>query len=259
MSGPDRNEFLQRLLSNDMLLTPGQLRGAYLLNVQGRPLAYFWVLQSASESWLACPMPVFEEGYRQLDAMHFGEKLQLARCPHQASLVVGPVADLQLPSDAVLFKKEGFRVIFSEQPFKPKLAPLESFEAWRISQGLSWPSDWSEKTMMLEVAQESDYLDGKGCYPGQEVVARTLHRGHVNRRLVRISGPGQPPSASCKLLHQEREVGWVSSACATPFGFEALAYVRRDFWQAGQVLDLAVGGSATVGGGAIEESHANLS
>lgn len=100
--------------------------------------------------------------------------------------------------------------------------------------------------MLLEVAEETDYVDGKGCYPGQEVVARTLHRGHINRHLCTLSGLGQAPPVGCKLKQGEKEVGWVSSATAEGDHIWALAFLRREAWEPGTELEREDGGLLTV-------------
>jgi folate-binding protein YgfZ len=67
----------------------------------------------------------------------------------------------------------------------------------------------------------------KGCYPGQEIVARTEHRGQVKRRLRRLAaGPGARPAAGDAVIDTAGEtVGEVNRAAATRAGFELLAVV----------------------------------
>ena len=69
----------------------------------------------------------------------------------------------------------------------------------------------------------------KGCYPGQEPVARLRYRGHVNRSLrVLHFEVANPPSVDAEVLHGERPVGRVTSAAAADTGAVALAYVREE-------------------------------
>jgi len=68
----------------------------------------------------------------------------------------------------------------------------------------------------------------KGCYIGQEPVARLHYRGKPNRRLcgLRLSAPAQPGAT---LQLEDREVGSVGTACVSPaLGPIALAVVRRE-------------------------------
>ncbi len=70
----------------------------------------------------------------------------------------------------------------------------------------------------------------KGCYPGQEPVARLHHRGHPNRglRVLALSGDGLP-AYDAELTLDGKVVGRVTSAAPDPeHGVVALAYVRRE-------------------------------
>ena len=62
----------------------------------------------------------------------------------------------------------------------------------------------------------------KGCYPGQEPIARQHYRGKVNRRLRVLELEGDPPAAETPVAHDGKEVGRITSAVP---GL-ALAYVR---------------------------------
>ncbi len=71
----------------------------------------------------------------------------------------------------------------------------------------------------------------KGCYVGQETIARLKSVGHVNKTLVFLRSPAADfPAPGTKLTHDGREVGQVTSSCFSPrlgLGI-ALAYVQRE-------------------------------
>lgn len=102
-----------------------------------------------------------------------------------------------------------------------------------------------------EIVPPEANLDGKafslnkGCYPGQEVVARMDTYGNVRRHLsgLLIRDTTVPP-AGAKLFSGDREVGWISSASASPaMGHPiALAYPLRDFSTPGTELTVDVDG-----------------
>ena len=72
----------------------------------------------------------------------------------------------------------------------------------------------------------------KGCYVGQEVIIRVLHRGHgrVARKLVSLRVDGAAPERGARLFAADRDVGFVTSAAASPrLGTIAMGYVHRDF------------------------------
>jgi folate-binding protein YgfZ len=84
----------------------------------------------------------------------------------------------------------------------------------------------------------------KGCFVGQEVVIRVLHRGggRVVKKLVglKISGVGHPFKGA-KVFSGEREIGALTSVATSPrFGVIALGYVHRDFTSPG--TDVQAGG-----------------
>lgn len=85
----------------------------------------------------------------------------------------------------------------------------------------------------------------KGCYPGQEVVARMDTYGSVRRRLVGLvlQDPVVPPKGA-KIFSEQREVGWITSAALSPsLGCAlALGYPLRDFTSPGTSLTVDIDG-----------------
>jgi tRNA-modifying protein YgfZ len=114
-------------------------------------------------------------------------------------------------------------------------------EACRIEGGRPrFRVDMNEDTIPLEAGIEDRAISlTKGCYVGQEVIIRVLHRGHgrVVRKLVGIVlEPGAAvPSAGDKIFSGDREVGAITSAVGSPgLGRPiGLGYVHRDFAQPG--------------------------
>ena len=124
-------------------------------------------------------------------------------------------------------------------------------EAIRIEAGIPrFDHDMDEDTIPLEAGIELRAISfSKGCYVGQEVIIRVMHRGHgrVARRLVGVvvEGGAAPPAGS-KVTVDGREIGNVTSSAISP-ALErpiALAYVHRDFVAPGTVV--AIGGAPAV-------------
>ena len=111
--------------------------------------------------------------------------------------------------------------------------------------------DMDEETIPLEAGIEARAISfTKGCYVGQEVIIRVLHRGHgrVARKLVGLTLDGdRVPDAGAAIRSGDREIGSITSATASPALARpiALAYVHRDFLEPG--TPVTVGGQgATV-------------
>jgi folate-binding protein YgfZ len=109
-------------------------------------------------------------------------------------------------------------------------------EAVRIEAGVPlFGRDMDQETIPLEAGIESRAISfSKGCYVGQEVIIRVLHRGHgrVARKLVGLTLDGDEiPAAGAAVRSGDREIGSVTSSTTSPAKQRpiALAYVHRDF------------------------------
>jgi len=124
----------------------------------------------------------------------------------------------------------------------------ELADAIRIEGGVPlFHRDMDEDTIPLEAGIESRAISfTKGCYVGQEVIIRVLHRGHgrVARKLVglRIGGDSVPARES-PVSAADKEIGRVTSSAWSPALNQpvALAYVHRDFVEPG--TSVHVGGA----------------
>jgi len=115
--------------------------------------------------------------------------------------------------------------------------------------------DMTTDTIPLEAGIEDRAISlTKGCYVGQEVIIRVLHRGHgrVARKLVGLRADGAVPHHDAKIFSGEREIGFVTSGASSPReGPIALGYVHRDFLEPGTAVEIDTGGrrsSAVVAG-----------
>ncbi|MGB8644496.1 MAG: glycine cleavage T C-terminal barrel domain-containing protein, partial [Anaerolineae bacterium] len=109
----------------------------------------------------------------------------------------------------------------------------------RVEAGLPrWGVDFDSGTLALEIPDVMSIRVDQGCYVGQEVVARLVHRGHVNRHLVGLRFEGAPlPTLGQSILNADTAVGTITSAVDSPrFGAIALGYVRREVSEPGTVL-----------------------
>jgi folate-binding protein YgfZ len=124
-------------------------------------------------------------------------------------------------------------------------------EAARIEAGYPlFGLDMDEEVIPLEAGIEPRAISfTKGCYVGQEVIIRVLHRGHgrVARRLVGFRvRDGGPPAHGSRVYAGGRDVGFVTSAASSPrLGPIALGYVHRDFVTPGTAVEVEGTGGRT--------------
>jgi len=125
-------------------------------------------------------------------------------------------------------------------------------EALRVEAGrAAWGPDLTTDTIPLEAGLLDRAIStNKGCYVGQEIIVRILHRGggRVARRLamLAVDATAVPPAPGTALRSGEQTVGHVTSAVFSPAraGILALGYVQRDSAEPGRVFTLE-GSSAT--------------
>ena len=121
-------------------------------------------------------------------------------------------------------------------------------EAWnvlRVEAGVvRYGADVDASTLLLEASLPDAYSLNKGCYLGQEVIARITYRGHVNRKITgfrfadrRMPAPGAPVRVDGK------EVGRITSAVLSPALGVALAlgFLRREHQEPGTRVEVGEG------------------
>jgi folate-binding protein YgfZ len=120
----------------------------------------------------------------------------------------------------------------------------EALEVMRVEAGIpSLEAELDDGVLPPEARLERAISTSKGCYVGQEIVARLRARGQVNHLLVglRIES-GALPEIGSKLQASGRDIGEITSVARSPAeGAIALGYVRREHSEAGTRLDSASG------------------
>ena len=133
------------------------------------------------------------------------------------------------------------------RPMGLKPFGTEVHEMLRMEAGLPKAGpDLNEEIVPPEAGLEGKAFSlSKGCYPGQEVVARMDTYGSVRRKLVGlvVKDPVVPPKGA-KLFSGDREVGWISSAVRSPSvgSVIALGFPLRDFSKPGTALTVDISG-----------------
>ena len=144
-----------------------------------------------------------------------------------AAGVAAPVPgyDLLGPSEAVSRAAEHLAAL-GAAPADP-----DAYEAVRVRAGVPrFGADLTPENFPGEAGVLDRAVDfGKGCYPGQETVARMRYRGHPNKTLYKLSFAGEAPAPNTPIFQGEKQVGTVTSVSPIPVegGILALAYLSR--------------------------------
>jgi folate-binding protein YgfZ len=227
VAGPDAEDYLQRLLSNDVAaLARGGSCEALLLTPKARVIAPLRVLRRAADDFLLLTEPELGAPLRdQLLRMRFAAKAEIELEEHTSAIVFGrEVAGI--PNDD--YGEPAVEVL--DAALEPTL-DTAALEARRIEAGTPvWGKEIDERVLPAEAGLVERAVSlTKGCYPGQEPIARLHHRGHANRalRVLRIESQ-ELPEADAEIRYGEKAVGRVTSAARADGGVVALAYVRAE-------------------------------
>jgi tRNA-modifying protein YgfZ len=271
LKGSEAAEYLQGQLTNDMeALGAGEGCYAALLDRKGHMQADMRVLRVADdEGWVDTETEALPPARRHLEMYKVGREVEVEDLTETRTLLslIGPrSAELSgappLPEHACKgLSVDGVECLavgtafgidliaaaerserlrrFLTDAGAPEVAP-GAVEILRIEAGTPrFGAEMDSSTMPAEAGiVETAVNFEKGCYIGQETVARLHYRGKPNRRLrgLRLSAPAKPGAA---LLTGEKEVGRVGGSCVSPaHGPIALAILRRE---AEPGAELAVG------------------
>jgi tRNA-modifying protein YgfZ len=223
VTGPDAADYLQRMVSNDVeALGVGQACPALLLTAKARVIAPLVVLRRADDDFLVLTEPGLGDVVRsQLARMRLRAKCEIETEEHESALLFGG-------ADGFATDWPGAREAL-DAGLEPTLAD-EELELRRIESGVPrWEREIDDRILPAEAGLDATHVSfSKGCYPGQEPVARLHFRGHPNRGL-RVLQLDELPEQDAPLLHDGREVGRVTSAARRADGtVVALAYVRTE-------------------------------
>ena len=187
-----------------------------------RVIAPVRVLRRAPDDFLLLTEPGLGEVVRaHLTRMRLRARCEVEAEAHDSALVFGA-------STGFLTDWLGVRETL-DAGLEPTLSGDE-LELRRIESGVPrWERELDDRILPAEAGLDRTHISfSKGCYPGQEPVARLHFRGHPNRGL-RILELDEVPGYDTPLLHDGREVGRVTSAARRPDGtVVALAYVRTE-------------------------------
>jgi folate-binding protein YgfZ len=270
-------------------LAEGEGAYGFLTSVQGRVLADLVILALGDRFWVEVPPGVEDEVTAHLRKYLIADRVDLAPQGSALPLALaGPRSPALLERDLRMghlpARAWSHNVTqIAERPVRVVrrgVAPVDWFDLWvapgdaaavfeavcaagavpvgeqavetvRVERGVPrFGADFGADHFPQETGLEERAVSyEKGCYLGQEVVARIHYRGGVNRALVglRFAGREEPPGHGALLLAEGREAGRVGTAVASPaLGLIGLAVLHRRAAEPGTALAVEGGGTAEV-------------
>jgi folate-binding protein YgfZ len=282
-TGPKRQAFLHGMLSNDIgALTPGRGCLSSLMDVKGHLLCFFRILMTPDALLLEMPADRLDFVTRTLDHYRVAAPVRFAARPSAILGVLGPQAPAALRAAGVAevpadrethavatvgghevrvaragdLPADGYVVYAPPDVAADVRAALDApaldratLDVLRVEDGRAWyGTDVTDEHLLFETGLVREYHVPKGCYVGQEVVARLEARGgNVNKHL-RGQTLAEPSAAGAIVRADGQDVGRITTAGVSPrLGPIAMAYVHRRAFEPGTAVEVG-GQPATVSG-----------
>jgi folate-binding protein YgfZ len=241
-SGADARAYLQGQLTADLdQLNSNRAQLACCNSPQGRVQAVFWMLERTDGIALVLPAALVDATVLRLRKYVLRAKAKIEAAKH---LQVGVLPRAALPADVTLDATGSHREIggvsYFTLPGMDDVLVLGAFSApsdaarehrWHGSHVRAGLPQVYPETHEAFVAQmlNIDLLGGinfeKGCYTGQEIIARAHFRGMVKRRMFLFHSTGAAPAPGTRMLAGEQHAGDVVDAAVTEGGSDILAVV----------------------------------
>jgi tRNA-modifying protein YgfZ len=200
VSGADARSFLQGQLSADIeALGPARPLLSSCNSAQGRVQAVLWLVEQGDDVELILPASMIERTVMRLRRYVLRSKVAIAAA----------TAPFELPATHA-YREPDWRLAGIRAGL-PQVYP-ETYETF-VAQMLN-----------LDVLGGVSFE--KGCYTGQEIIARTHFRGAIKRRMFRFASASAPPVPGTRILAGDQHAGDVVDAAATDAGSELLAVIN---------------------------------
>lgn len=284
--GPDATSFLQGMISNDVnQVSGGEGCLATILTPIGKLIADLTVLKFSEEKfWIICRAELKEKVVQTLNRFIVTDQVEVKDVLNMSALgILGPASSnclkktvASLPKKAcdhvqvclcdqpvillrdARFGVDGYQIWFSsdrsaairawlEKQCGACSASAEAFEILRIEAGVPvFRIDFDETNIPLESNLDHALDFQKGCYTGQEVIARVTYLGNISKKLTGLLVEGDKiPARGEEVSADGRVIGRVTSATLSltlgrPI---ALAYIQRKYLEPGTQVELKQSGS----------------
>lgn len=254
-SGPEARTFLQGQLSNDVQqLDNSRALLASLNSPQGRVQAILVLLQRDADIQIIVPAELAAATLTRLQKYVLRAKVKLTDITPERPLFAASAAALSVRSLPVpvapgaVAHAAGMSVLrwpsaderyaivgevvaaalVNADFVNADFDPVTDWQLADIRAGLPQVFAATHETFVAQMLN-LDLLNGisfdKGCYTGQEIIARTHYRGAIKRRMFRFAAACPPPSPGTRITSNGETAGEVVMSAATPPGCELLAVV----------------------------------
>lgn len=265
--GGDRVSFVQGMVSNDVVkLEAGASQYVTMLTAKGAMVADGRVLKRFEDVVIDVEPGAGKTVKDFLEKYLISEDAEVQAAPDLAVIGLFGPSHIELlgklPPGALLrilvglhgsqvdalIQRDSLAAVAEALTGVPKL-DAQTLEVLRVEAGEPlWGAELVPTTIPLEASLDRAISYTKGCYIGQEVIARATHRGQMQRKLTGLLLGELAPPPGTELRRGDKKVGWVTSVVKSPKRGQniALGYVHRDANAEGTVLELATSGTATV-------------
>ena len=266
-TGVDAAEFLHNLMTNDVKgITARNARFAGLCTAKGRLLALFLIWRDGDDFLLMLPRDILPAILKKLSMYVLRSKVKLSDASSEFALLGTTAVPTSVPADLARFgvamlAGDGRAIRLDETRWLLALRPAQAEECWRELAAAAKPValaawNWLEiaagqprivattqeafvpQMLNMELPAVAGVSFTKGCYPGQEIVARTQYLGKVKRRTFRAR-LGAAPAPGTHVFAPEtgsQHCGAIVSVAPSPAGsHECLVCVQIGAREGGEV------------------------
>ncbi len=249
--GKDRMTVLHNILTQDIKSMPvGKISQAALLSAQGKILMYMAVLIMSDAVMLVVEPGMEHKTMDLIQKFIITEEVILEEITEDYVFLIhsfqgtGGIKNF----DGWLIPKDAARIMAEKmlrENLPGKMVPMghHAAEILRIENGaLRYGVDMNEDTLLSETGLEKFSVSAtKGCYPGQEVVARIETYGGLHRKVMGlIIESAETPARGSKIMLEEQEIGWITSSKFSPRlkKVVALGYLAKGFFETEQSVEI---------------------
>ena len=240
-----------------LLISPPTISGQYLQALMDK---YVFtedaVFEEACEQWAAFALlgPKAQEVLTALGAGRPANRA-ISSISLEGKSVYLLENDFTCQAPVVLVKKEDAAPVFAKlrsqvEGAGGRLIGFLPFDTLRVEAGIAWWGiDLTEQSIPLDADLTDAIHTNKGCYPGQETIAKVINLGHPARKLVGIEWDSEdPPPAGSEITSDGKKAGVLTSSTYSPRQDKAigLAMVRWKYREAGTQVTGERGTSGTI-------------